>query len=391
MTARNRSISVVLSFAAVGGLSLSALAMTGCHKAQAVEAAGPQPAAGEVWLTKEQVTEAKIQTEVVGEQDVDDVITTSGRVTFDDLKVSHIYSPVTGRVVKIDAQLGERVKKGQTLAVIQSPDVGTATSDIGKADADLIAAQHDFDRKKDLYASHAASQSDFETAEDTLRRAQAEKSRAVQRGALFHSGGSTDSVSSGFALTSTIDGEVIARAVNPGAEIQGQYGQGGAVELFTVGELDTVWVLADIYEMDIARLKPGAHATVKVVSYPNKVFDGRVDWVSGMLDPVSRTAKIRCVFDNKDRLLKPEMYAQVDVAVDQKRELAIPRTSIVRMGDQTVVFAERGAAPDGRVKYERLPVTVDEGEASQWLPVAHGIDAGTKIVTSGSILLSGML
>jgi multidrug efflux pump subunit AcrA (membrane-fusion protein) len=152
-----------------------------------------------------------------------------------------------------------------------------------------------------------------------------------------------------------------------------------------------VWVLADIYEMDIARLKPGAHATVKVVSYPNKVFDGRVDWVSGMLDPVSRTAKIRCVFDNKDRLLKPEMYAQVDVAVDQKRELAIPRTSIVRMGDQTVVFAERGTAPDGRVKYERLPVTVDEGEASQWLPVAHGIDAGTKIVTSGSILLSGML
>jgi cobalt-zinc-cadmium efflux system membrane fusion protein len=293
--------------------------------------------------------------------------------------------------VKIDAQLGERVKKGQTLAVIQSPDVGSATSDIGKADADLIAAKHDFERKKDLYASHAGSQLDFETAEDTLRRAQAEKDRAVQRGALFHSGGSTDSVSSGFGLTSTIDGEVIARFVNPGAEIQGQYGQGGAVELFTVGELDSVWVLADIYEMDIARVKPGAHATVKVVSYPNKVFDGRVDWVSGMLDPVSRTAKIRCVFDNKDRLLKPEMYAQVDVAVDQKRELAIPRTSIVRMGDQTVVFAETGAAPDGRVKYERVPVTVDEGEASQWLPVAHGIDAGTKIVTSGSILLSGML
>ena len=387
---RSRSFSVLFALA-TGGTALCALSATGCHKTQAAEAAGPQPAAGEVWLTKEQVTEAKIQTEVVGEQDVDDVITTSGRVTFDDLKVSHIYSPVTGRVVKIDAQLGERVKKGQTLAVIQSPDVGTATSDIGKADADLIAAQHDFDRKKDLYASHAASQADYEAAEDTLRRAQAEKARAVQRGALFHSAGGTDSVSSGFGLSSPIDGEVIARAVNPGTEVQGQYGQGGAVELFTVGELDSVWVLADIYEMDIARLKPGAHATVKVVSYPSKVFDGRVDWVSGMLDPVSRTAKIRCVFDNKDRLLKPEMYAQVDVAVDQKRELAIPRTSIVRMGDQTVVFAETGAAPDGRVKYERLPVAVDEGEASQWLPVAHGIDAGTKIVTSGSILLSGML
>jgi cobalt-zinc-cadmium efflux system membrane fusion protein len=387
---RSRSFSVLFALA-TGATAVCALVATGCHKTQAAEAAGPQPAAGEVWLTKEQVTEAKIQTEAVGEQDVDDVITTSGRVTFDDLKVSHIFSPVTGRVVKIDAQLGEHVKKGQTLAVIQSPDVGSATSDIGKADADLIAAQHDFDRKKDLYASHAASQADYETAEDTLRRAQAEKARAVQRGALFHSAGGNDSVSSGFGLTSTIDGEVIARNVNPGAEIQGQYGQGGAVELFTVGELDSVWVLADIYEMDIARLKPGAHATVKVVSYPNKVFDGRVDWVSGMLDPVSRTAKIRCVFDNKDRLLKPEMYAQVDVAVDQKRELAIPRTSIVRMGDQTVVFAETGAAPDGRVKYERLPVTVDEGEASQWLPVAHGIDAGTKIVTSGSILLSGML
>ena len=384
-----RSISYSLLAALAAG-SLAA-AIAGCHKPDTAEAAGPQPPAGEVWLTKEQVAEAKITTEPVADQDVDDVITTSGRVTFDDLKVSHVFSPVTGRVVKIDANLGDRVKKGQTLAVIQSADVGSATSDIGKADADLIAAQHDYDRKKDLFASHAASGADLETAEDNYRKAKAEKDRAVQKGALFRAGGNSESVSSGFGLTSSIDGEVIARTVSPGVEVQGQYGAGSAVELFTVGELDTVWVLADIYEMDIARLKVGAKALVKVVSYPGKIFEGRVDWVSGMLDPTTRTAKIRCVFDNKDRLLKPEMYAEVDVAVDQKRALAIPRSSIVRMGDQTVVFAETGTTPDGKVKYDRMPVSVDEGEASNWLPVAHGVEAGAKIVTSGSILLSGML
>jgi cobalt-zinc-cadmium efflux system membrane fusion protein len=388
-------------FFAVGTLAIAGVAgVTGCHR-EAAQAATPSAdaPAGEAWLTPEQVSEAHIVVAPVEDQDVDDTILSSGRVTFDDQRVAHVFSPVTGRVAQIKAALGTRLEKGQPLAVIVSPDIGQASSDLGKAEADLVAAEHDFKRKKDLFDAHAASQADYETAEDNFRKAKAEKERAYQKAFLLRTG-SVDTVSQGYTLTSPIEGELIARNVNPGIEVQGQYGGGQAVELFTVGELDRVWVLADVYEMDLARVKVGAKVSVKVVAYPGRTFDGRVDWVSGALDPSTRTAKVRCTFENPltddvdgttTRMLKPEMYATVTISVEEKKALALPKGAVLRLGDQTVVFVQSGTAPDGRLKFERLPVQVDEGEGGQWLTIEHGIDKGAKVVTAGAILLSGMI
>ena len=125
---------------------------SGCHGSPAAaEGASPrQPPPGEVWLTPAQVAEAKIETAPVSMQNVDDTLLTSGTVTLDDLKTGHVFSPVTGRVVSIKANPGDRVKRGDTLAVIDSPDISSAGSDVRKAQADLIAAEHDWKRKKDL-------------------------------------------------------------------------------------------------------------------------------------------------------------------------------------------------------------------------------------------------
>src|SRR5262249_53517458 len=130
---------------------------------------------------------------------------------------------------------------------------------------------------------------------------------------------------------------------------------------------------------------------VKVVAYPTQKFEGKVDWVSGALDPTTRTAKVRCTFDNPERILKPEMYATVQVSVDEKRALAVPRDSLVHLGDQTIVFVSTGVSSDGRMKYMRVPVDVDEGESGAWVVVNHGLQPGQVIVTSGALLLSGML
>jgi cobalt-zinc-cadmium efflux system membrane fusion protein len=373
-------------------LPLVSMGGWGCHKtaAPAAAASEPQPPTGEAWLTAQQVKDAKIDIQPVDEQDVDDTILSSGRVTFDDQRVAHVYSPVTGRVAKIDAALGQRVKKGQPLAVIQSPDIGQASSDLGKADADLIAAEHDFKRKKDLFDSHAASAADYEAAEDNYRKAKAEKDRAYQKAFLLRAGG-VDTVSQGYTLAAPIEGEVIARNLSPGIEVQGQYSGGTAVELFTVGELDRVWVLADVFEMDLARIKVGARVTVKVVAYPGKLFEGKVDWVSGALDPSTRTARVRCTFENADRLLKPEMYATVQISVEERKALAVPKGAVLRLGEQTVVFVQTGSTADGKLKFERLPIAVDEGEGSSWLPVTHGLEKGQKVVVAGAILLAGMI
>ncbi len=352
--------------------------------------AGTLPPAppNEVLLTKEQMARMKIVTAPVDLQDVDDTVLASGKVAYDDQKVIHVFSPVAGKAVKVVAQLGTPVKKGDPLVVIESPEIGVATSDVGKAKADLIAAEHDFQRQKELLDAHAASQKDFEVAADNYRKAKAEMERAEQKARLFRQGDVTGQT---YTLRSDIAGEVFMKAVSPGMEIAGQYGGGTPAELFTIGQADRVWVLADVFELDVRRVKVGSKVVVSVTSWPERSFEGKLDWISGALDPSTHATKVRCTFENPDGVLKPEMFATVRISVDVKKAIAIPRSSALRFSEQTVVFLDRGMGSDGRERFERIPVTVDEGEGSEWLTVDHGLAKGDLLVTSGSILLSSML
>jgi len=374
--------------ALVASLLVIAVAV-GCERRGARTRTG-EPPAGEVWLWPDQVAAAKLVVEPLAPQPVGGLVVTSGRVTFDDLKVSHVMSPVTGRVAKIEAQPGQRVARGDTLAIIESPDVGSAFSDLEKAHADFVSAEKDFKRQKELFDVHAGSQRDLEAAQGNYEKAKAELQRASKKAQLLRAGGVSQGGQS-YVLRAPIAGEVIARNVNPGTEVQGQYSGGAVVELFTIGELDTVWVMADLFEMDLGRVKRGTDCLVKVVAYPGRVFKGTADWVSDTLDPATRTAKVRCKLGNEDRALKPEMYATAALAVDQQRMLALPRSAILRLGDQTVAFVELGKSPDGRMRFERRPVSVNEELGGDYLPVVRGISAGERVVTSGAILLSGML
>jgi cobalt-zinc-cadmium efflux system membrane fusion protein len=360
-----------------------------CHRrAASTESAAPPNT--EVWLSPEQATAAKLVVEPLEPQPVGGVVVASGRVTFDDLHVAHVLSPVTGRVVKIEAQPGQRVKKGDALAQIESPDVAAAFSDLAKAQADFGAAEKEANRQKDLFDVHAGSQRDLESAQSNYSKARAELDRARKKTRILR-GSSSGRSNQMYTLRTPIDGEVIARNVNPGAEVQGQYTGGTVLELFTVGELDSVWVLGDVFEMDLGRVKAGTACLAGVVSYPGRVFRGQADWVSDTLDPATHTSKVRCKIANSDRALKPEMYATVTLPVDRQVALAVPRSALLRLGDQTVVFVEVGKTSDGRLRFERRPVVVNEELGSEYLPVLRNLARGERIVVSGAILLSGML
>lgn len=380
--------SVLARFVLCGAL----VGLAACHRRDTHAAAPPGPPTGELWLTPQQVTEAKLASEPLTEHVVDDTLVAVGRVTFDDHEVAHVYSPVSGRLVTVVAQLGQRVKKGDPLVVIDSPDVGEVSSTLGKAQAELIAAEHAYDRQKELATQHATSEKELEASEVAYRRAKAELDRARAKAQLLHAGMSATTVTQLYTLRAPLDGVVIARDINPGAEVQGQYGVGNAKELFTIAELDQVWVLADIFEMDIGRLTVGAKAKVTVVSYPNDPpFEGTVDYVADMLDSVTRTARVRCRLPNPKGLLKPEMYTNVAIDVVGRKELAIPRSALLRLGDSAVVFVELGATADARRRYERRPVIVDDVEGMQVLPVRHGLERGDMVVVAGAATLSGML
>jgi RND family efflux transporter MFP subunit len=161
-------------------------------------------------------------------------------------------------------------------------------------------------------------------------------------------------------------------------------------ELFTVGQLDKVWVLGDVYEIDMPRVHAGAKVSVTSLSNPGQTFAGTIDWISGSLDPNTRTAKVRCTLDNPDHALRPMMYVTTAIAVDEKKALAIPRTAVVRLGDYNVAFVEIGPR-DGWVRFERLPVDVDDSSSGAYVAVRHGIEAGQRVVVRGASELARKL
>ena len=125
-----------------------------------------------------------------------------------------------------------------------------------------------------------------------------------------------------------------------------------------------------------------------MLSYPTLTFSGTVDWVSSTLDPTLHTARIRCRIQNPERLLKPEMYATVSLAIRSAPQVALPKGALVRLGGQTLVFVEKGRTEDGRMRFERRPVSVDEDVTGDFYPVARGVTAGETVVVDGALLLS---
>ena len=378
----------------LGALVVAPL-LAGCSS-HSEGAVAPTTPPGEAWLTQEQVTR-KLKVDTIDDRPVGGIIPASGKIAFNDAHVTHVFSPVTGRLTKILANPGQRVKKGAPLAVILSPDVGGAFADLAKAQADATAADHDYKRKKELFEAHAGSELDMETAQDNALKAKAELERAQKKARLLR-GGNVDTVTQEYTLTAPIEGEVVYRAANPGVEVQGAYSGNTPVELYTIGELDDVWAMADVYEMDLAKVQIGQAVTVRVVAYPNKVFHGKVDYVSGTLDGASRTAKVRCTILNPDRVLKPEMYATISIYTAGHSALAVPRAAVLRVGDQLCVFAEKrddkgqpARGPNGQIIFIRKDVAIDEDDEGEWVGIKSGLERGERVVSSGAIELLNMI
>ena len=367
-----------LAFVAASALAIQG----GCPRS---DAKGPSEQAphDEAWLSQEQMKRDDIRVTTAALADIPQAIVAGGRVAFHDLHVTHVFSPVTGRVTRVLAQPGQRVKQGSPLLALVSPDVGTAFSDLVKAQADVVAAEADYHRQERLFKAGASAEREYEQAEDTFRTAKAEYERAKKRAALLKSGG-VDTVTQEFTLKSYIDGEVIARMVNPGTEVQGQYSGGTAAELFTIGDIKEVWVYADVQDLDLPRVRPGAEVDVRVLAYPGRVFQGAVDWISSTVDPMVRTARVRCAIPNDDEALKPEMLATVSIREPSLRRLAIPRDAVVRINETTYVFVLDGLRTDGRQIFKRRSVKVGE-EQNGVVPVLDGLSAGERVVNQGAI------
>ena len=372
----NRKAFVFLLAAAAGFAS--------CRKPEATESTAPP---GEVWLTPAQVGGARLAIVTAERRPLVLRLRTSGKVAFDESRVAHVFSPLSGRVTRVIAQFGQKVRAGEALGVLDSPDLGSAWSDLVKARADLAAAEHENRRQKELYEAHAAAERDAEAAADNYAKALAETERAELRFRMFHAP-ETGRPTQEYVLRSPIAGEVVNRTATPGLEVQGMLSAANVPqELFTVGSLEEVWIWGDLFEENLARVRTGQKVVIESPAYPGEAIPGVVDYVGDVLDPQTHTARLRCRVANPGGRLKPEMYVTVSVEQAAEAVLAVPRSGVIRSGERSVVFRQDGVTPDGRVRFLETPVETGDGDAG-WISIRSGLRAGDRVVASGAILLS---
>jgi cobalt-zinc-cadmium efflux system membrane fusion protein len=300
----------------------------------------------------------------------------TGTVTYDETRTVRVSSPISGRVTANIARLGARLKAGETLATLDSPDLGQAQSDYIRAQADQNLAERTFNRQQELFDHGVAPRKDFDQAQDDVQRARGEAERArLKLANLGVKGSNTDNR---FALLAPIAGEVTERNINPGMEVRPDL----PAPLFVLSDLSHLWVLMDVFEKDIGLIHVGQQVLVRVQAYPDRTFPATIDYISRVVDENTRTVKVRCVLPNPDKKLLPSMYASVEVRSGPNDQgIVIPLGSLFTEGESDWVFV----AIDND-HYLKRPVKVGLRQKDEAV-ITAGLKPGERLVVHGALLL----
>jgi cobalt-zinc-cadmium efflux system membrane fusion protein len=357
---------------------LALLAAACGHQDRNAEVAMNAPSADSIHLGEGNPKLPFIKIEVVTESDGGTSMTLTGRVDFDEDKTQRVASPIDGRAASLLVSPGDRVKAGQALIQLSSPQVGQLQAEALKAGQDLTVAQKALDRANKLQADGAISDKEVAQIEADYRKAKsdAESSTAQLRALGISPSDPTVTV----ALRAQVPGTVVERNVLVGQEVRAD----GATPLVTISDLETVWVLADVYEQDLKLVQQGASVNVRVPAYPDQVFAGTVAHIGDVLDPASHTVKLRCVVPNSEHKLKPEMFAKIELAgTAGGKAIFIPSKAVLADSEHSRVIVDSGG---GTFKTRVVSVGPEtEGKVR----VLGGLVAGERIVTDGALFLQG--
>ena len=298
------------------------------------------------------------------------------RVALDEDHTQRVASPIDGRAVSILVKVGDKVRAGQPLVLLSSPSVGQLQADALKASSDVLVDQKAVDRVHKLQAEGAVADKDVAQAEADLRKAKADQARSAAQLRALGVSASDPSVS--VALRAQISGVVVERNVLVGQEVRADQ----ATPLLTISSLDTIWVLGDLYEQDLALVEPDAPVTITVPAYPNETFTGRIANIGEVVDPTTRTVKVRCVAENATHRLKAEMFARVNVQSQPGHKIiTVPSKAILNDGDKFLVIV----ASEG-ITFRVRRVTIGPDVDGQ-TRILSGLAPGEKIVTDGAIFM----
>ncbi len=298
-------------------------------------------------------------------------------VEADPARTINILPPVAGRVVKLNVSLGDRVVKGQPLVVIESGDLAQAYADDDKARDALQHAERTLERVRALNKAGAGALKDMEQSESDYAQAKAEFSRAEARLKEIGVPSQSKGESRLLTLTAPTTGSITLLTTAPGAFVNDV-----TVSLMTIANLDSVWVTANVPEIDIAHIAKGQSVDVSFAAYQGQVFHGNVSFVSDLVEPDTHRNKVRIAFSNPGGKFKPNMFANVSFNIPQKSSVFVPNSALLMDNDSTIVFVE--VEPWTFIKRPVLP-GYGEGDGAR---IDQGLNAGDRIIVKGGVLLN---
>ena len=303
----------------------------------------------------------------------------TGRIVWDENRTVRLFPAFAGRVIHIQVKAGDRVKQGETLAVLASPDFGQAQADARRAQSDFALAEKNLSRLRELHAAGVSPRKELITAEADYARAEAELARASGKIKLY--GGGSESVDQNLALASPIDGVVVERNINPGQELRPDLQLSNSPAMFVITDPSRLWVQLDATESQLASLKRGQTVTLRSSAWPEEGFAATIETISDFIDPVSRTVKVRGSVVNRDRKLKGEMFVTAELQDRSRADLQLPERALVLSGGSYYVFVEESP---GRFAWSEVKI---EGVRDGVAGVVSGVNLGQKVVVEGTLLL----
>lgn len=301
------------------------------------------------------------------------LVTANGTVSPDVNRTIHVTSLGSGRVVDLKVKLGDEVKKGETLLVISSPDVASAFADYEKAKADEVLSHKGLDRAQMLYDRGAIAAKDLEAAQDMEDKAKVDLDTAMHHVQIL--GGDPAHSSPLIELKAPVSGTIVEQNV---AGFEGVKSLDNTPNLFTIANLSEVWIVCDVFENDLGEVHVGDASEIRLNAFPDRVFRGKVDEISRVLDPNTRSAKVRVVLGNSDGSLRPGMFA---VATFRSRRLSdrivVPSTAIMRLHDKDWVFRK-----EGDKQFRKIAVVADGVTTDGMQEIHSGVKPGDELVTN---------
>ncbi|HEY6464687.1 MAG TPA: efflux RND transporter periplasmic adaptor subunit [Candidatus Acidoferrales bacterium] len=354
------SVFAAACLAACGGATSSQTAK------QANSAADPSVAQGA----------SGVQTMTLKTTTIPDYLDIPAQIEPDPTQVVHVFPPAGGRIMELRVRPWDWVKKGQTLAVIESGDLSRAVADYHKALADYQVKLQQLARAADLLAHDAIAQKDYQQAQADEQSAQAELDATKEQVRVF--GMDPDHASSQLLVLAPRAGVILDVGASPG---EFSNALAAPQPMCTIADISNVWAVGDIYENDIAAAKTGQQAQVTLNAYPGQQWTGRVDVISAAVDPNTRTLHVRVVLPNPGSRLKPSMFGSIRLLRSSRQGILVPATAVLREGNAAYVFVNGGSGP-----FQRRNVTLGQSSDGS-IELASGVKPGETIVTEGALLL----